>query len=242
VDGLDPAIAGSARVIDSGVDGGAGLGGEAFEDGRHRPWPRWFNGAGGDLGGAPYEERVIQRRPYRRQPLVCIHERLGAADPELGEDPGRELVLAERDQQMLCARPRNTPGRRRSDHPAQHLLAGGRPPRPEFELAAETLDRRDHVVDRAGIDALAGKQPVNVPVPGGREQQVFGLDPAVTEHACLVIGQQDRVVCLVGEPAQRVLRPADREARNVARAAAGIARGRQRPPCLGVLLAGLRHV
>ena len=121
-------------------------------------------------------------------------------------------MLAERDQQMLGARPQNAPGRGRGDRPAQHLLAGGRPPRPELELAAETLDRRDHIVDRAGVDARTGEQRLNVAVTSGREQQMLGLDPGVTEHARLVIGQQDRVVGLVGKPAQRILRPADRDA------------------------------
>jgi hypothetical protein len=111
-----------ARVLDSGVDGGAGLGAEAFEDGRHRPGARWFNAAAGAPGGAPVKERVIHWRPGDR--IVGVDERLGAADPELGEDPGRELVLAERDRQMLGARPEHAPGRGRGDRPAQHLLAG----------------------------------------------------------------------------------------------------------------------
>src|SRR5258708_19744522 len=46
--GLDPAIAGSARVLGGGVDGGAGLPGEAFEEGRDRPWARWLTAGAGD--------------------------------------------------------------------------------------------------------------------------------------------------------------------------------------------------
>src|SRR5262249_8464828 len=49
-------------------------------------------------------------------------------------------------------------------------LAGGRPPRPQLELAAETLDLHDHIVDRASLDAFAGKQTLNVPTAGGRAQ------------------------------------------------------------------------
>jgi hypothetical protein len=70
VGGLDPAIVGSARLLDSGADGGAGLGGEAFEEGRDRPWARWFDAVGGELGGSPFKAGVIHRRPHRRQLLV----------------------------------------------------------------------------------------------------------------------------------------------------------------------------
>jgi hypothetical protein len=122
VSGLDPAIVGSARVLDCGADGGTGSGGEAFEDGRDGPWARWFNAGTGELGGAPLEERAVNRRPG--DGIVGIDERLGALEPELGEDPGRELLFAERDQQMLGARPQNAPGRGRGDRPAQYLLAG----------------------------------------------------------------------------------------------------------------------
>jgi hypothetical protein len=70
---------------------------------------------------------------------------------------------------------------------------------------------------------------------------MLGFNLGVTQHPCLVIGQQDPVVCLVGKPAQRVLRPGDRHTGIVASAATATARGQQRPPCLGVFLAGLRH-
>src|SRR5260221_216049 len=113
--------------------------------------------------------------------------------------------------------------------------------RPELELVAETVDPHDHIVDRAGVYALAGEQTLNVPTTGGREQKMFGVDRGVTQHARLVIGQQDRVVCLVGKPAQRPLRPRDHDAGIFATAAAVTARGHERPPCFGVLLAGLRH-
>jgi len=148
-------------------------------------------------------------------------------------------VLAERDQQMLGARPQNAPGRRREHRPAQRFLAGGRPPGPELELAAVTLELDDHLADRAGVYARAGEQRLNVPVTRGREQQMLGVNPGMTQHARLVIGQQDRVPGLVGKPAQRVLRPCDRGI--FAGAATGTARGRKPPPGLGVLLARLHH-
>src|SRR5262249_16491911 len=203
------------------------------------PWARWFDAVGGELGGAPLKQRVIHRRPVDW--VLGIDERLGAADSELGEDPGRKLLFAERDQQMLGARPQNATGRGRSARPTHYLPAGGPPPEPELELAAETVDRRDHIVDRTGVDARTGEQTRNIPAASGREQQMLGVNPGVTQHPRLVIGQQDRVVGLVVKPAQRVLRPSDRDAGIVARAAAGTARARKRPPGLGVLLTGLRH-
>src|SRR5258708_13351217 len=113
---------------------------------------------------------------------------------------------------MLGARPENAPGRGSGDRPAQHLLASWRPPGPEVELVTETSDLHDHIVDRASIYALAGEQALHVPVTSGREQKMFGVDRGMTQHARLVIGQQDRVVCLVGKPAQRLRWPCDREA------------------------------
>ena len=89
---------------------------------------------------------------------------------------------------MFGARPQNAPGCGRGDRPAQHLLAFCRPPGPQLELAAETLDRRDRSVDRVSVDALTGEQTLNVAVTCRREQQVLGADPGMTEHACLVIG------------------------------------------------------
>jgi deazaflavin-dependent oxidoreductase (nitroreductase family) len=53
--------------------------------------------------------------------------------------------------------------------------------------------------------------------------------------------QRDRVLCLVGKPAQRVLRPCDRGGGIFTGAATVTARGQQRPSCFGVLLPGLRH-
>ena len=44
------------------------------------------------------------------------------------------------------------------------------------------------------------------------EQQMFGLDGGVAHHPRLVVGEQDQVVGLVGEPAQRVIRPSERVA------------------------------
>ena len=80
-------------------------------------------------------------------------------------------------------------------------------------------------MNRASIYALAGEDALNVPTAGGREQQMLGLDPGVTQHPCLVIGQQDRVVGLVGKPAQRVGRPGDRDAGIVPSTATRTARG-----------------
>jgi hypothetical protein len=107
------------------------------------------------LGGAPLDDRMINRGPCDW--IVAIDKRLGAADPEFPEDPGRELMLAERDQQMLGAGPQNAPGRGCGDRPAQHLLAGWRAPRPELKLPAEAFDLHDRIADRAGVYALAGE-------------------------------------------------------------------------------------
>ncbi|HET9118551.1 MAG TPA: hypothetical protein VFN75_10855 [Pseudonocardiaceae bacterium] len=98
-------------------------------------------------------------------------------------------------------------------------------------------------MDRAGVDVLAGHQTLNIPVAGGREQKMFGVDQGVTQHPRLVSGQQDRVVRLVGKPAQRVLRPGDRAAGIFASPSTATltAGGQMRPPGFGVLLAGLRH-
>ena len=73
---------------------------------------------------------------------------------------------------MLGTRPQYPPGRRQHHRPAQHLLAGGRPPGPQLQPVAETHHRRDHIVDGAGGDPLPGEQTLDVPVPGGREQQI----------------------------------------------------------------------
>jgi hypothetical protein len=77
VDGLNARTADFARVLDSGVDGFAGLGGEAFEYGRDGSWARCTAAAAGELGGAPLEERVINRRPVAW--IGSIDERLAAA-------------------------------------------------------------------------------------------------------------------------------------------------------------------
>jgi len=95
VGGLDTGIIDVARVLDSGVDGGAGLGGEAFEDGRDWPWARCRAAAAGELGGAALDDRVINRRPGDW--IGGIDERLGASDPEFAQDPGCEVLFAERD-------------------------------------------------------------------------------------------------------------------------------------------------
>jgi len=57
VGGLDTGIIDIARVLDSGVDGVAGLGGEAFEDGRDWPWARCRAAAASELGGAALHDR-----------------------------------------------------------------------------------------------------------------------------------------------------------------------------------------
>jgi hypothetical protein len=94
VGGLDAGIVDFARVLDPGLDGVASLASEAFEDGRDRPGARRFAALGVELGGAPLDDRVINRRPSDW--IVAINERFGAADPEFGEDPGREFLFAER--------------------------------------------------------------------------------------------------------------------------------------------------
>lgn len=66
----------------------------------------------------------------------------------------------------------------------------------------------------------AGEETLRVPPTGGSEQQMLGFDRGVAHHPRLVFGEQDQVVCLVGEPAQRVLRPSDRDAGISAGAAA----------------------
>jgi hypothetical protein len=57
----------------------------------------------------------------------------------------------------------------------------------------------------------ASEQTLNVPATSRSEQQMLGLDAAVAQHARLVLGQQDQVVRLIGEPAQRVIRPQNRD-------------------------------
>jgi hypothetical protein len=96
-------------------------------------------------------------------------------------------------------------------------------------------------VDLARIDAPAGEQTLDVAVTSGSAQKMFGFDRGVAQHARLVIAQQDRVVCLVGKPPQRVLLPRDRDAGTLHSAATATVRSQQRTSCLCVLLAGLRH-
>ncbi|HWE14199.1 MAG TPA: hypothetical protein VG365_11835 [Solirubrobacteraceae bacterium] len=97
-------------------------------------------------------------------------------------------------------------------------------------------------MDLASSDARAGEQQtLSVPTTSGGEQKVLGVDAAVVHHARLVLGEQDRVVSLVGEPAQRVLRPGDRDAGVLAAAAAVTPRSQEHASRVGVLLAGLFH-
>ena len=74
-------------------------------------------------------------------------------------------------------------------------------------------------MDRA-CDALATEQTLRVASPSGGEKEMLGLDRGVAQHPRLVIGEQDQVVGLVGEPAQRVFRPRDGDAGISAGAAA----------------------
>jgi hypothetical protein len=70
------------------------------------------------------------------------------------------------------------------------------------ELLPETSVPQDLIVDLASSDARASEQQnLSVPTTSGGEQKVLGVDHAVVHHARLVLGKQDRVVCLVGEPA-----------------------------------------
>jgi hypothetical protein len=90
----------------------------------------------------------------------------------------------------------------------------------QHELLPETSVPQDLIVDLASSDARASEQQtLGVPPTGGGEQQVLGVNGAVVHHARLVLGKQDRVVCLIGEPAQRVLRPTDPGAEVLAAAA-----------------------
>jgi len=54
--GIDVGIVDLECVLDSGVNRGAGLGGEAFEDGRDGSWARCCAADGGELGGAPLDD------------------------------------------------------------------------------------------------------------------------------------------------------------------------------------------
>jgi hypothetical protein len=90
-----------ARVLDPGVDRVAGLRREPFEDRGDWSWARWCLAAGGELGCAHLNDRGIDRGTRDR--IFGIDERLDVCDPELPEDGGGELLLAEREQEMLCA-------------------------------------------------------------------------------------------------------------------------------------------
>ncbi len=118
---------------------------------------------------------------------------------------------------MLRARAENAPACCRGDGSAQHRLAGRGPLGSQFELLPEPFDLQDQIVDRV---IEASEHALNVSATSGSEQQMLGLDRGVPHHARLVVGEQDQVVCLVGEPAQRVLRPGDRGAGISAGAAA----------------------
>jgi hypothetical protein len=81
---------------------------------------------------------------------------------------------------------------------------------PEFgEDASWKADPLDRVVD--GPRGAVGQQGLNIPAASCREEEMLGLDPGVAQHARLIFGEQDQVVCLVGEPAQRVSWPRDRD-------------------------------
>jgi hypothetical protein len=83
----------------------------------------------------------------------------------------------------------------------------------QHELLPEPSVPQDRIVDLASSDARASEQQtLSVATTSGGEQNVLGVDAAVVHHARLVFCEQDRVVSLVGEPAQRVLRPDDRDA------------------------------
>lgn len=88
------------------------------------------------------------------------------------------------------------------------------------KLLPEPFDPQDLIVDRASRERVADEQALHVASTSGGEQQMLGFDRGVAHHARLVFGQQDQVVGLVGEPAQRVRRPGDRDAGISARATA----------------------
>jgi len=112
----------------------------------------------------------------------------------------------------------------------------------QHELLPERSVPQDRIVDLASSDARAGEQQtLSVPTTSDGEQKVLGVDAAVVQHARLVLGQQARVVSLVGEPAQRVLRPGNRDVGILTAAATVTARSHERASRVGVLLASLRH-
>lgn len=82
-------------MLDPGVDGVASLGGEPFEDRRDWPRARRCLAAGGDLGSTHLNDRGIDRGTRDR--ILDIDERLDACDPELAEDAGGHLLLADRE-------------------------------------------------------------------------------------------------------------------------------------------------
>jgi hypothetical protein len=60
------------------------------------------------LGRAPLTERLIKRGSHDW--IFGIHERSDVSEPELRQDAGGRLLLAEREQEMLRARPGNATG------------------------------------------------------------------------------------------------------------------------------------
>ena len=78
-------------------------------------------------------------------------------------------------------------GRGRTRHPAEH------------ELVANTLRAYDRIKDIGATDPSPLEQAANVPVAGERQQEVLRFDRRPAEHPCLILGQQDQVVRLIGE-------------------------------------------
>jgi hypothetical protein len=58
-------------------------------------------------------------------------------------------------------------------------------------------------VDRARNHALASEELLHIASSSRSQEQMLGLDDGLAEHPRLVLGQQDRVVCLISEQADR---------------------------------------
>ena len=146
---------------------------------------------------------LTDRRPP--VPGKAVDQRLDIVDTDGLEDPRDPSCVVRRqsEQHVLAARSQHTAlgrhvyrplkrgvGRGRTGHPPQHQL-----------VADATLadDQRKHIT--AG-DPSPLEQRANPPVTREGQQHVLGLDRGPTEHAGLILAQQDHVIRLISERSQ----------------------------------------
>lgn len=176
--------------------------GETLEHRRPRPRAGWR-----PVKAHPHQlaSQAIgsDRRSARRIPSV--DERLDIVDPDPAEYRRRSAVQLEPEQDVLAARAERASCRRDIDRPLERRGRSRRPrDQSQYKIPTGPAGTHDRGVDIACTDTPLPQQPLHVPPPSEREEQMLRLDRRAAEHPRLILSQQDQVVRLVGKEPHRL--------------------------------------